>query len=368
MKQKKTPNYLMQSNFFTQSVLRDVSEVQRDIIYYLLTLIDFNSHEAPDVVVFNYDDFLKYKKVTKNNFYTPDEVLNLCNGLITINGVFYNPNTSSTEFFNLIDRVSISEDNTNEFKIKLASFGKIFFYKKYAMEYANQSKVPYTQIESSIIDLKGEKRKKFFELLSQYKSTGFYRVSLEHLKELLGFIVYKSREEDEMVQNEQVQLALLFDKEVMPPNVEKVEMLSRWAEFKRVFLDPAIEEINSNPKLDISNITYVTTRTGRKISGLHFTFQRKFETSELDEAHAGALKFFQELGLGEGQVLYLFQRIGYRQMYERLNKAVTFNNFYDNRESKHYRRKVWFDNESKEEIQNMGGYLYEKIYPELKKK
>lgn len=363
----KSQNYLLQSNFFTQSILRDVSEVQKDIIYFIQKNINFHDDNPDDVIIFNYNDFLAYKNTTKNNFYSPGELFDLCTGLITINGVFYNPNTATTEFFNLIDRVSINEENANEFKIKLASFGKIFLFKKYALEYANQSKVPYTQIESSIIDLKGEKKKKFFELLSQYKSTGIYKVSLEHLKELLGFIVYKSNTGEISSKDWQKQLTLIFDKTDISDQYERVELLSRWAEFRRVFLDPAVEDINSNPNLDISNLKYETIKLGRKVTNLHFTFQRRYSATDLDEAHKTALKQFVEFGLNERQVLYLFQRIGFRNMYDRFNKSATFNNFYDSKESKHYHRKVWFENKTGKEIQNLGGFLYEKVFPELKK-
>ena len=118
--------------------------------------------------------------------------------------------------------------------------------------------------EKSIIDLKGEKRKKFFELLSQYKETGIYRVSLEEFKILLGFIEYVNKNEDgEDVEIKQLQLEFLFSNNEVPQNFEKAEYLKIWGEFKRVFLDPAIEEINKNSKLDIDNITY-TTKKNRK--------------------------------------------------------------------------------------------------------
>lgn len=109
----KSQNYLLQSNFFTQSILRDVSEVQKDIIYFIQKNIDFYDENPDDVMIFNYNGFLAYKNTTKNNFCSPGKVF----GLISINGVFYNPNTATTEFFNLIDRMSINEENVNEFKI-----------------------------------------------------------------------------------------------------------------------------------------------------------------------------------------------------------------------------------------------------------
>lgn len=361
---KPSKNYLIQSNFFTQSVLRDVTEMQKDIIYYLQTLIDFRDANPNDEILFNYSDFLKYKKVEKNNFYSVSELLDICRGLITIDGVFYNKTTKTTEFFNLIDSVSVNNENANEFIVRLANFGKIFFFEKYGLQYAQKSKVEYTQIESSIIDLKGDKRKKLFELLSQYKSTGIYKVSLEELKVLLGFIIYnnvKTKNGGDLA----LQLKFLFEPKEVTSDFEKVEFLPLWSEFKRVFLDPAIANFNDNEKLDISHISYTTIKLGRKVTNIHFSFQKRLNASNLSEQHKIALKSFTEYGLNESQILFLLQRIGHENMYNRFNQSVTFNNYYDNKESKYYRQKIWFENASGKEIKNLGGFLYEKVFSEL---
>lgn len=233
------------------------------------------------------------------------------------------------------------------------------------MEYAKNSKVQYTQIESSIIDLKGEKRKKFFELLSQFKSTGFYKVTIEELKTLLGFIIYHPRDEDGGEGNTQMQLKLLFQGDGEHEEYKRQEYLKSWSEFKRVFLDPAIEEFNQNPKLDISNIKYETIKTGRKITGIHFMFQKKLDLENLNEEMQNAVKYFKNYGLGEKQILFLLQRIGYKVMFSRVNEAITFNRNYDKRDSQYYRQKIWFDNKTGNEIKNLGGFLYEKVFPEL---
>lgn len=361
----KNTNYLLQSNFFTQSVMRGVTEMQKDIIYYLQTLINFRDPNPEEEIIFNYNEFLKYKNVKKNSFYSVSELLEICSGLIHINGVFYNTQTKITEFFNVIDSVSVSDEDANEFIVRFAKWGKIFFYEKHALEYANKTRVQYTQIESSIIDLKGDKRKKLFELLSQFKATGIYRVSLEELKVLLGFIVYKN-EKNKSETAKQLQLKFLFDTKEISPDYERVEYLARWAEFKRVFLDPAINDFNSNEKLDISHISYETVKVGRKITNLHFKFQKRLDINNLSEVHQTALKSFLAYGLTESQILFLLQRIGQENMFNRFNKAVTFNQHYDNKESKFYRQKIWFNNEAGEEIKNLGGFLYEKVFTELK--
>ncbi|RNA63929.1 replication initiation protein [Chryseobacterium nematophagum] len=368
MEKKENKNYLIQSNYFTKSILKDVSEIQKDIIYFLQTQIDFTEPDPTGKVIFNYDKFLKYKKIDiKKNAYSSDEILKFCEGLVDINGMFYNKQTSSTVFFNLFSDVEVNDLNPKEFTISFANFGKIFFYEKFAMEYAKTSKIQYTQIESSIIDLRGDKRKKFFEILSQYKQTGFYKVSLEEFKKLLGFIVYVNHPNDSnSIDNQHIQLRLLFQGDEYSNKYKRQEYLQSWSEFKRVFLDPAIEDFNSKTKLDISNIGYKTIRTGRKITGLHFTFQKRLEKAALSEDMLRAIKYFTEYGLTESQTVFLLQRIGAKEMYHRFNLACTFNRNYDEKNSKYFRQKIWIDNATGETIKKLGGFLYEKVFPELK--
>lgn len=361
----KNSNYLIQSNYFTQSVLRGVTDMQKDIIYYLQSLIDFRDTNPPDIIVFNYEKFMEYKKVEKNNFYSISELLEICVGLQSMNGVFFNKQTKSTVFFNVIDNVQVNHENGNEFLISLATWGKIFFFEKHAIAYADKSKVGYTQIESSIIDLKGEKRKKLFELFSQYKSTGFYKVSIEDLKIQLGFIEYVSQYEN-TPRSKQIQLQLLFDfNQDSSDAYQRFEYLKVWSEFKRVFLDQAINDFNSNEKLDISHISYDTIKVGRKITHLHFTFQKRLDKDNLSQLHQTALSEFLLFGLNESQILFLLQRIGHENMFARFNKAVTFNNEYETKGSPYYRRKIWFENETKKEIINLGGFLYEKVFNDI---
>lgn len=361
---EKNPNFLLQSNFFTQSVMRDVTEVQKDIVYYFQTIINFRDSNPSDEILFNYNHFLDYKNVDKKNFYSVSELLDICTGLIHINGVFYNTNTKTTEFFNLIDSVSVSDENANEFIIRFANWGKIFFYEKYALAYADKSNLQYTQIEKNIIDLKGDKRKKLFELFSQYKKTGIYNVSLEQLKILLGFIVYKNHK-NKSFHSQQMQLKFLFEPMEVTNDSEKVEYLVRWSDFKRVFLDPAIEEFNTNQKLDISHISYEAIKSGRKITNLNFKFQKRLAINNLSEEHKAALSYFTMYGLTEAQVLFLIQRIGHENMYNRFNQELIFNPHYDNKDHPNYRQKNWFIKSKNEVVKNLGGFLYDKVFPEL---
>lgn len=367
MATKTNNNYLIQTNFFTKSVLREATEVQREILYFIQSQIDFHDSTPTGVVSFRYGQFLKYKKVAKvKNAYSPAQFLQVIDGLRDINGVFYNKLTRTTTFFNLVDKVEVSESDPQEFVVTLASFGKIFFFEKYALEYVNNAKLGYTQIERNIIDLKGQKRKKFFELLSQYKATGLYRVPLDELKTLLGFIEYINQDTENTSRKRQLQLELLFTNDEIPVDYERVEYLQRWADFKRVFLDPAISEINKNSRLDITNVSYTTRKTGRRITSLEFKFQKRIKKETMSSEEVTAMNYFKTYGLQENQIIFLFQRIGHIEMYRRLNSMVTFNQKFADRTSPLYQRKVWFDNETKAEIKNLGGYLYNTMFPELK--
>ncbi len=365
---KRAGNYLIQSNYFTKSVLRDASEMQKEILYYLQSEIDFHDPNATGSVVFNFEKFLKYKNIKdKKNTYSPSEFFYIINGLRNINGVFYNKQAKKTVFFNLVDSVEINDEDTNEFTIRFANFGKVFFFEKFALEYVESSKVPYTQIEKNIIDLKGDKRKKFFELLSQYKETGVFRVSIEEFKMLLGFIEYTNNNgNQDDIATKQMQLELLFNEETAPIDVERVEYLKVWSEFKRVFLDPAVEEINKNSKLDIDNLIYIPKKTGRKITAIEFRFKKRIRKESLSEEEIKTMNYFVAYGMSEAQALFLLQRLGYTEMYRRLNQMITFNSQYDNKDSPLYRRNVWFENISNNEIKNLGGFFYEKMFPELK--
>lgn len=53
----KNNNYLIQSNLFNETVLSDLSEIQKDILYYLQDVIDFRDKEATGEVYFDYNAF-----------------------------------------------------------------------------------------------------------------------------------------------------------------------------------------------------------------------------------------------------------------------------------------------------------------------
>lgn len=45
-------NYLIQSNYFTKSILKGVTEIQKDIIYFIQSRINFSEENPTGTVVF----------------------------------------------------------------------------------------------------------------------------------------------------------------------------------------------------------------------------------------------------------------------------------------------------------------------------
>lgn len=66
-----------------------------------------------------------------------------------------------------------------------------------------------------------------FELLSQYKETGLYRISLSKLKTLLGFVIYDFEAEPKQLN--------LFDEGREPTK----EFLKTWYDFSKSVLRPS---------------------------------------------------------------------------------------------------------------------------------
>lgn len=349
----KNNNYLIQSNLFNETVLSDLSEIQKDILYYLQDVIDFRDKEATGEVYFDYNKFLEFKNTSRNLSYSPKEIQSFCKELTSLNGVIYNVNTENIEFFNIIDKVTVNSRDPENFIVRFASWGRIFFFEKFALEYAQESQIRYTQIEKNIIDLQSVKRKKFFELLSQYKETGLYIISLSKLKTLLGFVIYDFEAEPKQLN--------LFDEGREPTK----EFLKTWYDFRKVFLDPAVNEINSNTSLDISNLEYITIKKGTKIVSLEFTFKKRIRANQLSQEQKNALVYLQKYGLNESQILFLLQRLSTGEIFTRINQRITYNNHYDNKKSPNYRRHVWFENETGAEIKNLGGFLYERVFGDI---
>ena len=273
-----TQQYLKQAKWLTDSIFMDLTEVQKDALYFLMHNIDYHTENPQKKFIIDFDKFLKYKNTTRNNFYTLENTIEIINRLISVKGNFKNQYTGSTVGFNLIDNVVAHPKFPNLIEVTLAEYGVIFLYEKALREYVNKSKYmspyskdnnsgfAYTQIEHNVVNLTSLPQKRFFELLSHYKKKGFLHISLSELKMKLGFITFIATDEDDNLNNEFKQLELVFSNG--STKYKKVEKLKIFAEFKRNFLDGAIKNINKDPLLDISIIGYDKLKTGNKITHL----------------------------------------------------------------------------------------------------
>jgi len=119
--------------------------------------------------------------------------------------------------------------------------------KLYPLLYNIKRKFTAFSLEDALI-LKSKYSKRIYEMLSQFKDTGIFKVSVQELKERLGLINLETRKEEYL----------------------------KFGEFARAVLEVAKKEINE--QTDIS-FTYVTKKTGKKITDLEFYITYKPSTS-----------------------------------------------------------------------------------------
>lgn len=358
--------YLVQSNFFTKSLFNLEKDIHKNIVYLIQTKIDYFG--APrDIITINYDDYLKARGISNKDTYSfskfQDNVMELKN----IGGAFRNKINNSFVSFNIIDNVQINPEDAQSLNIQLAKFGKIFFFKDCLEEYIREVSPlgqirrysGHTKIEDSVINLKGFRRKKFFELVSQFKSTGYFKIALLELKMVLGFVQIIDKNTKEPIEEIEKQLSFIFSPD--ETNYTIIDKGSRYSIFERDFLVPAIKAINSDKNKDINNLKIRNKlKTGRKITHLEFTFNSL--KKEYTEEEQIALNTFVKLGLDETQVQFLLKRIGYMEMYGRYNKYIKKDVDYDKNQV-YYNR---LSDDQKQKIENMSGFLYKVVFPELR--
>lgn len=361
-------NYIKQANFLTTSVFLNMTEVQKDALYFIMQNIDYHSTSPTDKIIIDFEKFLTYKDVKKNNFYSLEETKKILEGLITTKGSFRNQFTGQYVIFNLIDNITFNPKSPNELEVKLAEFGVIFLYEKALAEYVEKSKLflpdykkknsgkGFTQIEKNVASLNSASQKKLFEMLSQFKSKGWMKITLFDLKLALGFISIKIK--DKEITPEAEQLSLIFSKEENN-NIEKIERLPAFYDFKRRFLDIAINEINNNAKLDITNLKFETLKTGNKVTSLRFTFKKKLNKENMSEEETRCFNYFVGFGLTESQVFFLLNRIGYQNMYNSFKEKIGH--------KKGPYGRVFFELSTNTEIKNLPGFLYETVFADFLK-
>lgn len=362
-------NYIKQANFLTSSVILDISEVQKDALYFIMQNIDYHSDNPKDKLKIDFEKFLNYKNVKKNNFYSIHETAQLMNGIRDIKGSFRNQYTGQFVTFNLIDNVSINPRSPNELDVKLAEYGVILLYEKALAKYVEDSKsfLPdykiknnsgngFTQIEKNIVSLNSYPQKKLFEMISRFKSKGWMKITLFDLKLALGFITIKSKTLNIDLQAEQ--LSLIFSKDETN-DIETVEKLKVFADFRKKFLDVAINEINNNPYLDITNLKFEPIKTGNKITSLYFTFKKKMNVENMSDEEKKCYDYFLSFGLKETQILHLLNRIGYENMYNMFNDKIS------SKKSEYGFR--FYDKLKGTEIKKLSGFLYENVFNKILK-
>lgn len=355
--------YLNQANFFTRSFLKVKKEIHKDFVYLVQSNIDFFG-EVKNVVTVNFSDYLKGKGIKKNDTYSFSEFTEIAMETKNIGGAFYNKITNSFVYYNLFDNIQIDPNNPESLKIELAKFGKVFFYqealKNYITEVTPKGKTikynGHTQIENKAFKIKGFRRKKFFEIISQFKNTGFCKIAVLELKMYLGYIEFIDRETKVPLKPEE-QMRLVF---IPQDKYELKDSCPRYSIFERDFLIPAINSINKDHSKDINNLKISKKyKSGRRITHLEFTMNALGKN--LTDEEKGALEMFTKCGLDKQQVFYLLKRIGYKEMYGRYMHAIERVVREGEKNAKYYER------ESKKEIENIPGYFYKVLYPELQR-
>lgn len=354
--------YLNQANFFTRSLFKLDREIHKDIVYLIQSKIDFFG-EVRDTIQLSFDDYLTYKGIKRNDTYSFEEFYKFVGETKAVGGAFYNKINQQFVSFNIVDNVKIDSANPECLDIKLAEFGKIFFFKKELEKYLRTitpkgkplKYVGHTQIENTVFNLKGARRKKFFEIISQFKSTGFCKISFKELKMYLGYIEIVDKKTKEPInQNEQLRMIFLPE-----DKYEFVDSCPRYSVFERDFLKPAIKSINADENKDINNLTISKKlKTGRAVTHLEFTFNALGK--ELTEEEIKCLNFFKGLGLEEEQCVFLLKRIGFKEMYGRYMHSV------DKRAAEDGEI-IFVERKNGKKIEKLGGYFYQVLFPELKK-
>lgn len=353
--------YLNQANFFTRSVFKLDREIHKDIVYLIQSKTDFFG-KPQSIIKISLSDYLGAKSITKNDTYSFLEFYKFADEIKNVGGAFYNKINRSFVSFNLVDNVQIDNDNPETLQIELGRFGKIFFYREHLQKYIAEitpfgNSLNYTghsQVNNTVFKIKGGRRKKFFEIISQFKNTGFCKISVMELKSYLGYIEVIDKKSTDSLEEEN-QLKFIF---IPQSQFEFRDKQPKYSYFERDFLIPAINSINKDINSDIKNLRITKkTKTGRKISHLEFQFTPL--NQNLTKEDQSCINFFESVGLDKTQVLFLLRKLGYQEMVNRWKYNITMKTNKNNRIPKYYEKK------SGNQIKNLSGYLYTVLFKEL---
>lgn len=347
--------HLNQSNFFTRSVFKLDREIHKDIVYLIQSKTDFFG-KPQNIIKISLSDYLEAKNISKNNTYSFLEFYKFADEIKNVGGAFYNKVNRSFVSFSLVDNVQIDSENPETLKIELGRFGKIFFYKENLLKYIADitpfgNSLIYTghsQINNNVFQIKGGRRKKFFEVISQFKNTGFCKISVLELKSYLGYIEVINRNTSESLKQEN-QLKFIF---IPHDQFEFRDKQPKYSYFERDFLIPAIKSINRDIKSDIKDLRITKkTKTGRRISHLEFQFTPL--NQNLTSQEQQCVTFFESHNLDRAQIIFLLRKIGYEEMVNRWKHNI------DKKPNGYYEK------DSAKEIKNLPGFLYKVLFKEL---
>lgn len=353
--------YLTQANFFTKSLFSLKREIQKDAIYLIQSKINFFG-EVQDEISISFQDYIEFKGTVKKDTYSFQEFQNFVTELKDLGGAFYNRINHQYVSFNIVDSVSIDFTSPERLRIKLAQFGKIFFFEEELKSYIKKITPKgrplkyhgHTQFENSIVRMKGFKRKRFYELLSQFVTTGLFKISFIELKVQLGYIEVINKETKRpLPYNEQ--LKMIFFQE---DQFEIVDTCQRFSVFERDFLKNFIKANNEDPTKRIKNLKLKEKlKTGRSITHLVFTFDPIHKN--LKEEEKKIVETLQEAGLSMNQSIYLLKGIGQKEVFSRWIMHI---------DRKMVEGEVQYIKKSDNTIiTNLSGYMYTNLYPELQK-
>ena len=354
--------YLNQANFFTRSLFKLDREIHKDIVYLIQSKIDFFGL-SKNTISISFNDYLNAKNISKNDTYSFNEFHKFAEEIKNVGGAFYNKVNNSFISFNIVDNVQIDSENSETLKIELGKFGKIFFFRENLLKYIKDitpkgkplKYIGHTQIENSSFKIGGIRRKKFFEIISQFKNTGFCKIPVKELKMYLGYIELINKSTQRPLKRED-QLKYIF---IPQDEFEFKDTYPRYSHFERDFLKPAIISINKDISKDINNLRISKKiKTGKSITHLEFMFNALGK--DLTEEENKCLKLFLALNLDKQQIVFLIKRIGCKEMSKRWMQQVERKVFEGDQTPKYYERN------SKKEIKNISGYLYSILFPELK--
>lgn len=355
-------NFIVKSNFFNLTYLvnpNQLKDIHKDIIYLVLLKIDYHAEIIPENVTIDFDDYILFKNILKRNAYSFKEFLKLTKEILEIKSYFLCPITDILIYFNFFQSVKIDNEFPQTIVIEFSNVSKIFFFKMELENYLNKTrkelpifltkdrdlKPSYTKIDKNIGIFKSKKIKILYELLSQFKTKGFLKISYLRLKFLIGVAYYAN----ENIISINYESNTLFDVN----GKSLIDHYPRFSLFKGNFLDKSIKKINEENRLDIKNIRYSVKRQNQKVVLIVFRFDKVQSRPLTEDENNFCEILIKDFKLTKPQSDYLILNLGIEEIKTRINSFVR-------KKGAHY-----IENYTKAYIYDIGAYLFKNVFPEL---